>query len=269
MRRSHDTARRIVKNAALITAAAATALWLSFKPLVSSAQELKSLQATTAGVVNKDSSNLQSRLMQYSDTIASIDCAVPGGLTHVGYALKLFHAIEARYSPLLLSGFVHSMFASGRSECYNKAMLGFDAARKRGIPAAIAFGRTGGGQHAILGLWDIYIDMNTGRIYDRKEDRFISFYFEASSPQMAAYVALENLGFILQDRGDFHGAIAMFGKAIALAPRAADAYLARGICYYMNGCDSLALADFYSALKIDPSNPTALFYIREIKNQGK
>jgi len=269
---------------AKVTTAVAAGAWLSFQPLVSSAQvksaqqqgqktasapvqkpatkgkaiSFSDAQATAVGVVNKDSANIESRLRQYSDTVSAIDKAVPHGLTHIGYALRLYDEISKKY-PFTGSRFVPSMFATGRTECYNKALLGFDAARKRGIPASIAFGRIDEGQHAILKLWDIYIDMNTGLIYEKKEGRFISFYFEASSP-IVAYVAYESLGFILQDRGDFSGAIAMFGKAIALAPKAADAYLARGICYYLNYCDSLALADFYSALKIDPKNPLALFY---------
>ena len=185
----------------------------------------------------------------------------------MGYALKLYGAVNRAYASSGDARFISNAFASGRTECYNKALLGFDAARKRGIPAAVSFGRVSEGQHALLKLWGIYLDMNTGRIYDKKEGRFISFYFETSSQKTAAYVAHENLGFMLQGRGDFQGAIAMFGKAIKLAPLAADAYLARGLCYYFSYKDSLALADFYSALKIDSGNPTALFYISEIRNK--
>ena len=53
--------------------------------------------------------------------------------------------------------------------------------------------------------------------------------------------------------GDFQGAAAQFTKAISIAPKFAEAYIARGKARQAAGQSEAALADFGQAIAIDPT----------------
>jgi hypothetical protein len=60
--------------------------------------------------------------------------------------------------------------------------------------------------------------------------------------------------------GDLDGAIAAFGRAIAVAPHSALAYLNRGLAYQLKDEHSRALADLDAAIKSDPESASAYYH---------
>ena len=64
---------------------------------------------------------------------------------------------------------------------------------------------------------------------------------------------------------DYVGAIADNTEAITLSPKYAKAYFERGVCYFTQQKDALAIPDFTKAIEIKPTYAEA-FYYRGLSN---
>jgi len=67
----------------------------------------------------------------------------------------------------------------------------------------------------------------------------------------------------------YNDAIVKYSKAIKNTPTKSEYYLKRGIAYFYNAEDSLALNDYNSVLKLDSLNAHAYFNIGRLKSYSR
>jgi tetratricopeptide (TPR) repeat protein len=297
----------IGRKAVVYTLAAAAGAWLAFHPLASPAQGARAQQQktaktlpapappanlsggktfslqngrlrTTAGaqrlmIENRDSANAELRAAQYAAEVSGIDAAIPRGMGRARYAYSLCDTIRARYPyGNDYNGFLSLSLLWKEGHCINNATMGYDAARLRNIPAAVVLGRSSDGFHAMLRLWDIYLDMNDGRTYTRAslgKKLIAPPYCEATRPEEIAAIGYGNLAFAEQNSGNYPAAIGLYSKALESLPKSANFYFGRGFCHYLSGQYGLARSDFAKTLEIDPGYGHAAFYLGKVKQALK
>jgi tetratricopeptide (TPR) repeat protein len=79
-------------------------------------------------------------------------------------------------------------------------------------------------------------------------------------------VALNNRGFIYNNKGEFDRAISNLNEAIHLDPKSTAGYKNLGISYEKKGHADKALADFRTALSLDPHNQEAAAGLSRVTN---
>jgi len=223
-------------------------------------------------VENKDSTNLNSCLRDYArlvDMFADMlqnDLKIAKG-DHFQFANKIYDVIRgAGYGyGNEYRGYMYLSLAYSTIDCDNAAILVFDIARKMGIPAKVAFGRSSYGPHAIVKIGDLYLDMNNGLILSSNDMRkvLLAFYFETANPDTAAYTAYENLGLREQRAGNYGVSISYLAKAILLAPKAANLYLIQAKNYYLMGDVGKTISNLNWVKAFDPNYPKLSIYFQE------
>ncbi len=81
---------------------------------------------------------------------------------------------------------------------------------------------------------------------------------ERADVPFAAVADCLNRGLLLARRGEHAAALAVYGKALALAPRQGEIYLCRGMAHFACGALNDAIADFNMALYYAPGLSSAL-----------
>ena len=107
---------------------------------------------------------------------------------------------------------------------------------------------------------EVYIYFYRGNVYANKGDydKAIADYTQAIRLDSNHTDAYFHRGVIYNDiKGDYDKAIADFSQVIRLNPNAVDAYINRGIAYSNKNDDDRSIADWETALLIEPNNTNA------------
>ena len=109
-----------------------------------------------------------------------------------------------------------------------------------------------------------YLEELKKRIADQTKD--IVYYDNDNRPNKQAYYLRGGLRYQLKD---YYGAIADYTSAIKIDPSFADAYFKRGIVLHYIKDFQQAMIDYSQAIELTPDNPNGFYYRGQIKQVRK